>query len=159
MQPVEVLFKRIPDTIPIYYQRVEGCQDCGDTKDVKTPTRATDGRAYYDLYSNQTVRLGLGTIALVHTGLKLQAPQGYFIDVRPRSGLALKSGVTINNAPGTIDEDYGEEFLVILINHGTKIYDVVKGDRIAQFNVMPRYELDFIPRTITGTQGFGSTGK
>jgi dUTP pyrophosphatase len=126
-------------------------------KDAKLPTRATDGRAYYDCYSAEEIAILPGQIKVVSTGLKIQPPPGYFIDIRPRSGMASK-GITINNAPGTLDMDYGDIFKVILINHSKSSYIINVGDRICQINVMPMYEIEWVNSKISGTSGFGSTG-
>lgn len=133
--------------------------------DAKIPTRGTELRAYYDVYSYEDIEFKPEVVHLVHTGIKVQAPPGYFIDIRPRSGLAAK-GLTINNSPGTCDCDYGGELMIELIWHTPNERDwlfpghkISKGDRIAQINVMPMYEIEFIESHIEGTAGFGSTGK
>lgn len=127
--------------------------------DAIIPTAATDGRAYYDIYTIEEQIIGQGTVNKIHTGLKVQCDPEYFIDIRPRSGLALHNGITINNSPGTIDPDYGEELIIIMINHSSEAYFMHKGDRIAQMNVMPRYKIEWIEQVVSGSKGFGSTGR
>ena len=105
-----------------------------------------------------------GGTALVGTGLFVSIPTGYEIQVRPRSGLALKHGVTVLNAPGTIDADYRGEIKVILINHGKHIFTIKTGDRIGQLVLNKVEQIEWNPvsdldTTDRGTGGFGSTGK
>jgi dUTP diphosphatase len=104
-----------------------------------------------------------GARALVPTGFALELPHGYEAQVRPRSGLALRHGVTLLNSPGTIDSDYRGELMVILVNHGTELFVVRRGDRIAQLVIAPvtRVEIatvDELGATARGQGGFGSTG-
>ena len=101
--------------------------------------------------------------ALVHTGLAIALPAGYEAQVRPRSGLALKKGITVLNTPGTIDADYRGEICVILTNFGTEWFDIEPGDRIAQMVIAKheRAEFEDVPElstTARGAGGFGSTG-
>jgi dUTP diphosphatase len=129
------------------------------------PDYATPGSAGMDLMAAVEAPMALapGGRALVPTGIALALPPGYEAQVRPRSGLALKHGVTILNSPGTIDSDYRGEVQVILVNHGAAPFSVERGTRIAQLVVAPvarvawgeRRELD---RTDRETGGFGSTG-
>jgi dUTP pyrophosphatase len=100
----------------------------------------------------------------VPTGLKIQLPPGYEAQIRPRSGLAVKHGISLVNTPGTIDADYRGEIMVILINLGSENFVVKKGDRIAQMVIAPVVRGDFIAvsgiaATERGAGGFGSTGK
>ena len=109
------------------------------------------------------VELLPGARALIPTGFALELPSGYEAQVRPRSGLALKSGVTLLNSPGTIDSDYRGELMVILINHGSEPFVVRRGDRVAQLVIAPvaRVEIvatDTLGATTRGQGGFGSTG-
>ena len=109
------------------------------------------------------VELESGARALIPTGLALEIPVGYEAQVRPRSGLALKHGVTLLNTPGTIDADYRGELLVILINHGSEPFLVRRGDRIAQLVIAPTAQVevvavDALGATGRGQGGFGSTG-
>jgi dUTP diphosphatase len=109
------------------------------------------------------VTIAPGARALIPTGFALELPRGYEAQVRPRSGLALKHGVTLLNSPGTIDSDYRGELMVILINHGDQPFLVRRGDRIAQLIVAPvsRVEIaasEALAATVRGKGGFGSTG-
>ena len=127
------------------------------------PAQATSGAAGADLVSAEDVTIAPGAIHAVATGVALAIPRGFEGQVRPRSGLALKHGVTVLNAPGTIDADYRGEVKVILINHGPDPFRVSRGDRIAQLVVAAvtpvRFErADNLPETDRGTGGFGSTG-
>lgn len=105
-----------------------------------------------------------GQRALIPTGLSMALPEGFEAQVRPRSGLALKAGVTCLNSPGTIDADYRGEVGVILINHGQEAFTVTRGERIAQM-VIARFEraslviADTLDETVRGSGGFGSTGR
>ncbi|MFW2351458.1 dUTP diphosphatase, partial [Qipengyuania sp.] len=99
----------------------------------------------------------------VATGLALAIPQGYEIQVRPRSGLALKHGITVPNTPGTIDSDYRGELKVILINHGADPFAIARGDRVAQLVLAPVTQaaweaVETLDETARGAGGFGSTG-
>lgn len=111
-----------------------------------------------------TVVIPPGGRRLIPTGIRLELPAGYEAQVRPRSGLALKRGVTVLNSPGTIDSDYRGEVGVILINHGEADFEIAKGDRIAQMVVSPVTSVEFVPifelnETARGAGGFGSTGR
>lgn len=108
--------------------------------------------------------LSPGERALVPTGLAMALPAGYEAQVRPRSGLAAKNGVTVLNTPGTIDADYRGEVKVILINLGQEPFRIARGDRIAQMVIAPVLqaslrEVDVLPETARGAGGFGSTGR
>ena len=133
--------------------------------DLPTPERATASSAGFDLRAcvPETLELGAGAWALVPTGLAIALPEGYEGQVRPRSGLAVRHGVTLLNTPGTIDADYRGEVSVILVNLGTEAYRVRRGDRIAQLIVqrLPAVtfeEVDELPETARGPGGFGHTG-
>ncbi len=109
------------------------------------------------------VVIGVGERKLIPTGIRLEIPRGYEGQVRPRSGLALKHGVTVLNAPGTIDSDYRGEVSVILVNHGKEPFTVRHGDRIAQLVIAPVVQARFVAAdslsdTERGQCGFGSTG-
>ncbi len=109
------------------------------------------------------LELAAGARALVPTGLCLQLPEGFEAQVRPRSGLAAKHGVTVLNAPGTVDSDYRGEVKVILINHGQAPFAIRRGDRIAQLVIAPvaraiAVEVATLDETGRGARGFGSTG-
>ena len=105
-----------------------------------------------------------GAKAMVETGLSVAIPQGYEIQIRPRSGLAAKHGITCLNTPGTIDSDYRGEIKVILINHGTDAFTIARGERIGQMVLAPVTRLawhvvDSLDETERGSGGFGSTGR
>jgi dUTP pyrophosphatase len=108
--------------------------------------------------------LAPGKHAMVPTGLAIALPQGFEAQVRPRSGLAAKHGITALNSPGTIDADYRGEIQVILINHGTEPFAIRRGERIAQMVIAPVVQVrlnavDSLPETGRGSGGFGSTGR
>ena len=131
--------------------------------DAVLPSYAHPSDAGMDLRSVDDLTLAPGQRALVHTGLVMQLPPLYEAQVRPRSGLALKNGVTVLNTPGTIDSGYRGEVGVILINLGQAAFDVRKGDKIAQMVVAPVTqpnieETDVVDETDRGSGGFGSTG-
>jgi dUTP pyrophosphatase len=129
------------------------------------PQYETGGSAGLDIRSNEDGVLNPSEYKLVKTGLFVEIPYGYEIQIRPRSGLALKHGVTVLNSPGTIDADYRGEIGVILINHGTLPYAIIKGERIAQMVVAKvehaQWQLvgSLDTSTKRGINGFGSTGK
>ena len=130
---------------------------------LELPRYATEGAAGMDVVSAETVSIAPGARHPVATGLALAIPQGYEIQVRPRSGLALKHGVTVPNTPGTIDSDYRGELKVIMINHGTEPFAIARGDRVAQLVLAPVtqaawVEVDELDETDRGEGGFGSTG-
>jgi dUTP pyrophosphatase len=128
------------------------------------PGYATDGSAGLDLRADEPVHLAPGERALVPTGIAIALPAGYEGQVRPRSGLALKHGVTCLNSPGTIDADYRGEVAVILVNLGARDVALARGERIAQLVVaeVVRAELREtaqLPATARGAGGFGHTGR
>jgi dUTP pyrophosphatase len=127
------------------------------------PAHATAGAAGADIVSAEDTIIQPGGIHAVATGIALAIPEGYEGQVRPRSGLALKYGVTVLNAPGTIDADYRGEVKVILINHGPEPFRISRGDRVAQLVVaavvpVTFERVDVLPDTARGSGGFGSTG-
>lgn len=131
------------------------------------PAYATDFSAGMDLLAavleGRPVTIAPGAWASVPTGLSIALPPGYEAQIRPRSGLALQHGVTVLNAPGTIDADYRGEVQVILINHGSEVFTVGRGMRIAQMVVAPVTSLawrlvETVAETGRGSGGFGSTG-
>ena len=135
------------------------------SESVMLPIYETEGSAGADLraYISSPLTLKKGEHKLVPTGLFPEIPSGYEIQVRPRSGLAYKNGITVLNTPGTIDSDYRGEIAVNLINLGDDDYTVNDGDRIAQIVVSPVYksifeETDELSITSRGEGGFGSTG-
>lgn len=130
------------------------------------PTYATKGSAGMDLRANlqEDVVIAPGERKLISTGLKISLPVGYEAQIRPRSGLALKKGVTVLNSPGTVDSDYIGDIGVILINHGEESFTVSNGDRIAQMVIAKHETVEFeqvesLDETERGAGGFGSTGK
>lgn len=132
-------------------------------KDAVLPAYAHPSDAGMDICSVEELTIPSGTRALVHTGLIANLPLGYEIQVRPRSGLALKKGITVLNTPGTIDAGYRGEIGVILMNLGESDFEVKVGDRIAQLVVAPVLqptvvEATEIDETDRGSGGFGSTG-
>jgi dUTP pyrophosphatase len=131
--------------------------------DLPLPFYASEDAAGMDLYAAADITLAPGARGLVATGIALAIPPGFEGQVRPRSGLALKHGVTVLNAPGTIDADYRGEVGVILINHGSMEFAIRRGDRIAQLVIAPItrahiLEVMSLPDTTRGSGGFGSTG-
>ena len=132
------------------------------------PRQQTAGAAGADLLAAlgiaEVVTMPPGGRAIVPCGFAMALPPGYEAQVRPRSGLAAKHGVTVLNAPGTIDADYRGEIKVILINHGDEAFTIRRGDRIAQMVVAPVSAVNFAERetlddTERGAGGFGSTGR
>jgi dUTP pyrophosphatase len=145
------------DAIPIRVMRLPHFEG------LTLPAYATDGAAGMDVLSAENVTLAPGERHAVATGLALAIPPGYELQVRPRSGLALRHGISVPNAPGTIDADYRGELKVILINHGTGAFEVRRGDRIAQLVLGPVVraswlKVDELDTTARGDGGFGSTG-
>lgn len=133
--------------------------------DLPLPEYATADSAGLDLLAaiDAPMTLAPGARALVPSGLAIALPGGFEAQVRPRSGLAYKNGVTVLNSPGTVDADYRGEVGVILINHGDEPFTIERGMRIAQMVVAPVTrleweEVDTLPETIRGEGGFGSTG-
>jgi dUTP pyrophosphatase len=136
-------------------------------KDLPLPTYQTASSAGLDLQAAiaplTTLVIEPGSRELVPTGLAIELPEGFEAQIRPRSGLALKKGVTLVNTPGTIDADYRGEIGVIIINHGAEPFEIVRGDRIAQMIVAPvvqarLVEVDDLSSSDRGAGGFGSTG-
>ncbi len=134
-------------------------------RDLPLPTYATPGAAGLDLLAvvAEPVTLPPGGRALIPTGLAIALPAGYELQVRPRSGLALRHGIVLANSPGTIDEDYRGEIGIIVLNAGTEAFTVTRGLRIAQAVLAPVTrlawdEVESLDATARGTGGFGSTG-
>lgn len=136
-------------------------------EDLPLPAYQTEESAGLDLMAaisaNSTLVIEPGARELVPTGLMIELPSGYEAQIRPRSGLALKFGVTVLNSPGTIDADYRGEIGVILINHGAEPFEVTRGLRVAQMIVAPVAKASLLETvtlgdTVRGTGGFGSTG-
>ena len=128
------------------------------------PVYATEGAAGMDVVAAEALTLDPGARAAVATGFAIAIPAGYEVQVRPRSGLAIKHGITCVNAPGTIDCDYRGEVKVILANMGSEPFAIARGDRIAQLVPAPVLhatldEVDELDDTKRGSDGFGSTGR
>ncbi len=145
-EPVPVLIRRLPH---------------GEGLDL--PAYATAGAAGMDVLAAEDVTLAPGGRHAVATGFALAIPPHHEIQVRPRSGLALKHGVTLPNTPGTIDSDYRGELKIIMINLGTAPFAILRGDRIAQLVLAPVVqaswlEIQELDDTVRGEGGFGSTG-
>ncbi|CDM69548.1 Deoxyuridine 5'-triphosphate nucleotidohydrolase [Clostridium bornimense] len=134
------------------------------SEDAIIPFYAHPGDAGLDLFSVEEITIEPGKRKLVATGISIELPKNTEAQVRPRSGLALKYGVTVLNSPGTIDEGYRGEIKVILINHGEEAFKINKGDKIAQMVIMPVLtvdvkEVDMLNDSERGEGGFGSTGR
>ena len=133
---------------------------------IKLPSYKTSGSSGMDLvaYLKKKIIIKPGKIATIPTGISVAFSKKYEIQIRPRSGLAAKNGISVLNTPGTIDSDYRGEIKIILINLGKKIFVVKSGDRIAQMIVCPITKVKLkivknLPITVRGKGGFGSTGK
>ena len=129
------------------------------------PKYQTAGSAGMDLYANlkEEVTLEPNTQALIPSGISIELPQGYEAQIRPRSGLALKHGISIVNSPGTVDSDYRGEIKVVLINHGKEPFVIKNGERIAQmviakFEQITWQESQSLSETERGSGGYGHTG-
>ncbi len=144
--PVEVLITRLPHG-----------------KGLPIPQRATAGSAGYDIASAEGGTIGPLERRLFKTGYRIAVPEGYECQIRPRSGLALKHGITLPNTPATIDSDYRGEVMVALVNLGREPFEVTRGMRIAQMVIarveQARFaEVEALPDSARGDGGFGSTG-
>ena len=148
--------------------RIEMMWDAGADQSLGLPSYASAGAAGADLRANFPDRaelvLAAGARALVPTGLRFAIPEGFEVQIRPRSGLALKHGITLPNAPGTIDSDYRGTLGVIVLNAGQDSFMIAHGDRIAQMILAPVVRADFelveqLSETARGEGGFGSTGR
>ena len=133
---------------------------------VKIPEYKTSGSSGMDLmaFVENSIKIAPNTLELIPTGLSIAIPEDFEIQIRPRSGLAAKSSVSVLNTPGTIDSDYRGELKIILFNHGNNDYVVNNNDRIAQMVLTPIIkmeleEVDNLPETLRGSGGFGSTGR
>ncbi len=145
------------DSVPVPVKRLPHFEG------LELPVYATEGAAGMDVLAAEDVTLAPGARHAVATGLAVAIPAGFELQVRPRSGLALKHGISVPNAPGTIDSDYRGEVRVILINHGAEPFEIVRGDRIAQLVLAPVtraswLKVDELDETARGEGGFGSTG-
>jgi dUTP pyrophosphatase len=147
LEPIVIRLRRLPN---------------GD--DLPLPGYATAGAAGMDVVAAESLTLAPGARAAVATGFAIAIPEGYEVQVRPRSGLALKHGITCLNTPGTIDSDYRGEIKVILINLGDAPFAIARGERIAQLVPAPVQRaslalVDDLDDTARGSGGFGSTGR
>ena len=134
--------------------------------DVQLPAYKTSGASGMDLiaFIKQPIKLAPNSSCLVPTGLSVAFSNSYELQIRPRSGLAAKSSVTVLNTPGTIDSDYRGEIKIILFNHGKVDFVINNKDRVAQMILTPVVKMEFeetddLPDTLRGEGGFGSTGK
>ena len=141
------------------------CIQLPHAKDLPLPSYQTQEAAGMDVRVALTkeIRLAPGERALVPTGLIMAIPQGYEVQIRPRSGLAIKHGITMVNSPGTIDSDFRGEIHLIVINHGQQAFTVKHGDRMAQMVVQKIHQAEIVQtsevdQTQRGHGGFGSTG-
>ncbi len=133
---------------------------------VQLPSYKTDGSSGMDLFAfiKNPVKIKPGTSKLIPTGISVAIPINFEIQIRPRSGLAAKSNISVLNTPGTVDSDYRGEVKIILFNHGKKEFIVNNNDRVAQMVLTPIAKVDFdevekLPNSLRGEGGFGSTGK
>jgi dUTP pyrophosphatase len=147
---------------------IKVARDAGFDADIALPFYETDGAAGADIRANFedgiNVVIPSGGRVLIPTGLRFEIPAGFEVQVRPRSGLALKHGIALVNSPGTIDSDYRGLVGVIVLNTGTDPFEVTHGMRIAQVVVAPVVQAAFVQSdaledTVRGTGGFGSTGR
>ena len=135
-------------------------------KNIKLPVYKTSGSSGMDImaYIKKKISIKSGKTAIIPTGIAVAIPKNFEIQIRPRSGLAAKNGISIVNTPGTIDSDYRGEIKVILINQSKKKFRIKNGDRIAQMVISPTIkakiqEVSSLTKTDRGSGGFGSTGK
>tara|TARA_B100000686_G_C16327368_1_gene731370 strand:+ start:166 stop:603 length:438 start_codon:yes stop_codon:yes gene_type:complete len=133
---------------------------------VQLPKYKTDGSSGMDLmaFIESSINIKPQESALIPTGISIAIPEDTEIQIRPRSGLAAKSSISVLNTPGTIDSDYRGEIKIILFNHGKEEFVINNNDRIAQMILMPIIKAEFeevenLPKTLRGSGGFGSTGK
>ena len=133
---------------------------------VQLPSYKTEGSSGMDLmaFIEDQIKIAPNSSALIPTGISVAIPNDIEIQIRPRSGLAAKSNISVLNTPGTIDSDYRGEIKVILFNHSSKEFIVKNKDRVAQMILMPVLKIDFeevdsLPESVRGLGGFGSTGR
>ena len=133
---------------------------------VQLPSYKTEGSSGMDLmaFIESSIKIAPNSSALIPTGISVAIPNDVEIQIRPRSGLAAKSNISVLNTPGTIDSDYRGEPKIILFNHGKEEFIIKNNDRIAQMVLVPVHKIDFeevenLPDSIRGKGGFGSTGK
>ncbi|MDX1641935.1 MAG: dUTP diphosphatase [Balneolaceae bacterium] len=145
--------------IKVFFQQLKNAEG------LPLPQYETKGSAGFDLRAavDEPVTLAPGKRALIPIGIRIALPEGFEAQIRPRSGLAYKSGITMLNSPGTIDSDYRGEIKVIVINHGEEDFKIKRGDRIAQMVISSVQQIEIqevfeLPKTKRGEGGFGSTG-
>ena len=133
---------------------------------VKLPSYKSEGASGMDLtaFLKKSMTIKPKTSSLIPTGISIAFSKDYEIQIRPRSGLAVKNNISVLNTPGTIDSDYRGEIKIIIYNHGNEDFEINNGDRIAQMVLVPVMkieleETDILPETLRGKGGFGSTGK
>jgi len=133
---------------------------------VQIPKYKTEGSSGMDLmaFIDNSIKIKPGESVLIPTGISIAVPENTEVQIRPRSGLAAKSSISVLNTPGTIDSDYRGEIKIILFNHGKEEFIVNNNDRVAQMVLMPIIKAEFeevedLPKTLRGSGGFGSTGK
>lgn len=144
-----------PTLVPVKIEKV--------SPDATIPTYAHSDDACCDLYTVENYIIPVGSKRLMRTGIAVEIPSGYEVQIRPRSGLAVKQGLSILNAPGTVDAQYRNEIMVLGINLGHKKIAINKGDRIAQMCIKPVYKMEFaevdkLSDSDRGLGGWGSTG-
>lgn len=132
--------------------------------DAVIPSYQSQGAAGFDFHSIENLTLKPGQRVLIGTGLAVAVEKGFELQVRPRSGLALKHGISLVNTPGTVDSDYRGEIKILLINHGDEDFNITKGQRIAQGVINEIYQAKMqivqdLDETVRGENGFGSTGR
>ena len=134
--------------------------------DVEIPVYKTSGASGVDLmaFIEEPIKISPNSSYLVPTGLSMAFSEDYEVQIRPRSGLAVKNNITVLNTPGTIDSDYRGEIEIVLFNHGEKEFTINNNDRVAQMILAPVVKMEFeevdnLPDTLRGEGGFGSTGK
>jgi dUTP pyrophosphatase len=143
--------------IRVYFNRL--------SEDATIPTYGSFEAAGCDLYAAEEAQLEPGDIEVIHCGFSMEFPKEMEAQIRPRSGMAIKEGLTVVNSPGTIDSDYRGEIMVGMINVSKTTKIINKGDRIAQMVFVPVYKAHFLEttnglsNTVRGTDGFGSTGR
>ena len=155
-QEIELVAAEISYDVPVKLEKVH--------KNATVPTYAHHDDACCDLYAVEDYTIKPGGRGLLRTGIAIEIPTGYEVQVRPRSGLAFKQGFTVLNAPGTIDAQYRNEIKVLAINLGNELIAIRTGDRIAQMCIKPVYTMEFeevdkLSESDRGLGGWGSTGK
>jgi len=146
-------------TLSVSIKYLPGCED------IPLPAYQTESSAAMDIHAavSEALVIEPGAIALIPTGFAMAVPEGFEAQIRPRSGLAVKHGITVINSPGTIDSDYRGEVKIALVNHGALAFEVTRGMRIAQMLIAPvprvAWEVsEELPATERGAGGFGHTG-